>query len=291
MPRHAALVALALLAGTAEAAAADPGPDAAPGGGPALEVVGACPDVDFVNRLLGALLPGDEGRAAVASIQDRGPRYRIVTRASASTYDDPARDCAERARHAAIVIADEARPHPPVLGPPRWTIEKGVVYELAPRAVGMVSSWGAEFRGAFGSGAWSLVGAAGARGPVTLTFDGGWKAEQLRFPFDAGARLTLYRWRLRPWLVLGPSLTVNAFLGQDLVQTDRDWRVNLGALAMVGATLPLLKRIGVAAAVAVRWEPRPYRLDVVPAGKVGETPVWWIGISLNYTIDGEPSRP
>jgi hypothetical protein len=256
-----------------------------------LEVVGACPDAESLTRLLAALLPGDEARAAVASIEDRGPRYRIVTRGGATTYDDPARDCAARARLAAMVIANEARPHPPVLGPPQWTIEKGVVYELAPRSAGMVSSWGAEFRGAYGSERWSLVAAAGARGPVTLTFDGGYKAELLRFPFDAGARLTLHRWRLRPWIVLGPSLTVNAFLGQDLVETDRQWRLGIGGLAMAGATLPVRNRLGVAAAIAVRWEPRPYRLEAAPAGQVGESPVWWLGISLNYTIDGEPSRP
>jgi hypothetical protein len=75
------------------------------------------------------------------------------------------------------------------------------------------------------------------------------------------------------------------------VQTDRVWRLDLGALAMVGATLRVTGRLGVAAAIAVRWQPRHYQLQVEPVGRVGETPGWWIGLSLNYTLDGKPSTP
>jgi hypothetical protein len=95
-----------------------------------------------------------------------------------------------------------------VLGPPKWTVEKGIVFDAAFPRGGVVWSPGAEFRGVLGSNRWSLVGAAGARGPVTLSLDHGVKAEVLRFPVDAGARLTGYRWRLRPWLVVGGTATL-----------------------------------------------------------------------------------
>ena len=111
------------------------------------------------------------------------------------------------------------------------------MFDVAPGTQGPAWAPGAEIRGVLGSGLWSLVGAAGARGPATLSFEGGWKAELLRFPLDVGARMTAYWGRLRPWLVLGGSATPTAILGQDLVQTDRQWRLELGALAMVGATL------------------------------------------------------
>ena len=167
-----------------------------------------------------------------------------------------------------------------------------MVFEVAPGAAGG-AAWvaGAEIRGAYGSNPWSLVGAAGARGPVTLEFEHGYRAEILRFPLDAGARLTGYKWRLRPWVVVGGSLTIAGIIGQELVQTDREWRVDLGALGMVGATLPMFGRLGGAAALAVRWQPRPYMLQVAPVGKVGETPSWWFGLSLNYTLDGAASVP
>ena len=75
------------------------------------------------------------------------------------------------------------------------------------------------------------------------------------------------------------------------MQTDREWCLDLGAIGMVGATLWMFGRIGGMAALVVRWQPRPYRLQVVPAGHVGETPAWWFGISLNYTLDGKGSSP
>ena len=289
MPRAAGLVALVALTLAAETTRA--APIEAPAEGLAVEVVGACPDADAVRRALAGILSADEAAGASLAVQDQGAHYRIVVREAATTLDDGGRHCAARARQAAVVMAADLRSHPVVLGPPIWTIEKGLVFDVAPGTLGPAWAPGAEFRGALGSGRWSLVGAAGARGPATLSFDGGWKAELLRFPLDLGARVTAYWGRFRPWLVLGGSATPTAILGQDVVETDRQWRLDLGALAMVGATLRLLGRIGVAAAINVRWQPRPYQLQVVPHGTVGETPSWWLGLSLNYTLDGKASSP
>jgi hypothetical protein len=86
-------------------------------------------------------------------------------------------------------------------------------------------------------------------------------------------------------------LTPTAILGQEVVQTDRQWRLDVGASVMVGATLRVTQRIGVAAALNLRWQPRPYHLQVAPQGTVGETPAVWLGLSLNYTLDGQASRP
>jgi len=290
MPRAPGLVALVALTVATETTGAAP-VEAPRGGDIAVEVVGACPDAGAVQRALAGILSAEDAAGVSIAVQDQGAHYRIVVRDAATTLDDPGRACAARARQAAVVIASDLRSHPVVLGPPIWTIEKGLVFDVAPGTQGPAWAPGAEIRGALGSGRWSLVGAAGARGPATLRFDGDWKAELLRFPLDLGARVTAYWGRFRPWLVLGGSVTPTAILGQDLVETDRQWRLDLGALAMVGATLRLLGRIGVAAAISVRWQPRPYQLQVVPHGTVGETPAWWLGLSLNYTLDGKASRP
>jgi len=293
MPRAARPVALAALlaaAVTTRAHASD-GADGARSDDLTLDVVGACPDVESIRRLLGEMVSADEARGNPISIWDQGPHYRIVARGVATTLDDPARDCTARARQAVAIIADDLRSHPQVFGPPIWTIEKGAVFDFAFGKAGTPWAPGAEFRGALGSGRWSLVGAAGARGPATLILDDGFKAELLRFPLDAGARVTWYLGRFRPWLVVGGSLTPTAILGQDVVETDRQWRLDLGALGMAGATLRLFGRIGVAAAINVRWQPRPYHLQVVPQGTVGDTPALWLGLSLSYTIDGKPSTP
>ena len=81
------------------------------------------------------------------------------------------------------------------------------------------------------------------------------------------------------------------FLGHNLVETNPEWRVGLGALAMAGATLRVAGRFGVATALAVRWEPRRFDLQVDPLGTIGQTPAWWLTLSLNYTIDGKGSTP
>lgn len=282
-------VAVASAAALALTASAGP---AAAGSQPEIDVVGACPDAAAVRALLGQLVSREQAAGQSISIQDRGPHVRIAVGGVATTFDDPARDCSARAR-ATSVVAAAALQHPTVvLGPPIWTIEKGLVIEVTSSRGSPKSAIGAEIRGALGSGPWSLFGAAGARGPITLDLDDApWKAELLRFPLDVGARLTSYRWRLRPWLGVGASATLTRIIGQNLIETDSAWRLGLGALAMVGATLTLAKRLGVAAAVALRWEPRPYELEVVPHGTVGETPVWWITVSLNYTLDGKRSSP
>jgi hypothetical protein len=257
-----------------------------------INVVGACPDAATMRRLLAELLSDDdEAHAEPVTVQDRGPRYRVAVGEAAAMVDDPARACAARARQAAVFAAGQLHAPKLVLGPPKWTVEKGIVIDAAFPRTGGVWSPGAEIRGAIGRNPWSLVGAAGARGPVTLSLDHGVKAEVLRFPVDAGARLTSYRWRLRPWLVVGGTVTLTGILGEELVQTEREWRIDLGALAMVGATLPMFGRLGGAAALSVRWQPRPYQLRAAPFGTVGETPAWWFCLSLNYTLDGKRSVP
>jgi len=292
MPRGAVLaIAAAVLAAAADPEAARADGVGPPDSGLTLDVVGACPDAGEVRRLLTALLSPAEARIAPVSVQDRGANFRVAVRESAVMLADPARDCAARARMAAAVAATDLQGRRIVYGPPVWTIEKGFVIEAADASGRAVWAPGAEIRGAWGSKRWALFGAAGARGPVTLQLDHGLKAEVIRAPVDAGARITSYRWRLRPWAAVGGSLTLSGILGEELVQTDREWRFDIGPMAMAGATLRVTKHLGVAAALSVRWQPRPYRLQAVPFGTVGETPAWWFALSLNYTIDGEGSTP
>jgi len=293
MPRATGLVPIAAALNAVGAPAARAaGADAAAAEALTLNVVGSCPDSEAVRQLLAGLVSAEEARSGVVVIQDRGPHYRISVREAAVMLDDPARDCAARARHAAVFASNELHAPKVVYGPPVWTVEKGAVIDVAPFASGDLPwSIGAEIRGAYGSKAWSLMGAAGARGPATLTLENGWRAEVLRFPLDLAGRLTSYRWRLRTWVAIGGTLDLNGILGQDLVQTDRVWRVDLGALAQFGATLPIGDRLGLATAIAIRWLPRHYDLQVSPVGKVGETPAWWFGISGNYTLDGKRSTP
>src|SRR6186713_3347537 len=132
MPGGAVLaIAAAVLAAAADTKAARADGEAPPGGGLALDVVGACPDAGEVRRLLTGLVSPVEAPAAPISVQDRGPNFRIAVGESAVMLADPARDCAARARIAAAVAATELQGRRIVYGPPVWTVEKGFVFEAA----------------------------------------------------------------------------------------------------------------------------------------------------------------
>src|SRR5262245_49167901 len=232
MPFAAALAVAAAALAAADAAPRPPGGDAAPNAdGLTIDAVGACPDGGEVRRLLAGLVSPEQARAAPVSVQDRGPHFRIAVGEFATMLDDPGRDCAARARMTATVASSALQKQHVIFGPPGWTIEKGLVFDATSSNGTFLWAPGAEIRAAYGSRAWSLVGAAGARGPVEVPVENGWRAELLRFPLDAGGRLTGYFGRFRPWLVLGGSATVTGIVGQESVQTDRQGRLGLGALS------------------------------------------------------------
>jgi hypothetical protein len=140
-----------------------------------IDVVGACPDADAVRHLLAALLSADEASAAPLSIQDRGARFRIRVRKTEMMIEDPGRDCAARARQAAVVATNELQQRHAVFGPPTWVVEKGFVFDAASTSTGIVWAPGAEIRGIWGSQTLAMYAAAGARGPVTLPLANGWR--------------------------------------------------------------------------------------------------------------------
>ena len=158
MELRAAPLAIAIAALlTPAAAAAQAGVPA-----PAVEAVGACPEASAVRGLLGPLVSASEAGAATVIVQDRGLHFRVMVGASVTMLDDPGRNCAARARAAAVVAANALQVNKVVLGPPTWTVEKGLVIEAAFDHGEPLWSYGAEIRGAFGSKPWSVVGAASA---------------------------------------------------------------------------------------------------------------------------------
>ena len=223
--------------------------DAAPGSAPTIDVIGACPDDAAVRRVLTELVPPDAANAAPVRVEDHGAHVRVAVREAATTLDDPARDCAARARMAAAFAATELLAQRIVLR--TAGVDDGEGHHLRGRAVAGGRGVGARRRvsGRVRPRRWSLFGSAGARGPATLMLDHGWEAELLRFPLDGGARITARWGRFRAWLNLAASLTITGIMGSELVQTEREWRADLGALVMGGATLRVTDRLGLSAAL------------------------------------------
>src|SRR5437660_611079 len=84
----------------------------APGTGLVVEAAGQCPERE---ALLGALRPvlGEEAlrsTSGVSRVSDLGDRFEVIALGQTRQYADPARDCAERARVAAVFITLAVNP-------------------------------------------------------------------------------------------------------------------------------------------------------------------------------------
>src|SRR5262245_2671908 len=85
---------------------------AAPPASVVLVVRGECPDEAAVRAALSGVLPATRldpppasAGAATVEISDLGARYRVTVGAETRHLDDPLRDCGERARALAVVVA------------------------------------------------------------------------------------------------------------------------------------------------------------------------------------------
>src|SRR5205814_3430832 len=95
---------LLALVGPADRTAAG---EAAPGSGLVVEAAGQCPERAAVMAALQPVL-GDEALRStrgLSRVSDLGDRFEVVALGQTRQYADPNRDCAERARVAAVFIA------------------------------------------------------------------------------------------------------------------------------------------------------------------------------------------
>jgi hypothetical protein len=194
------VVALSLLSGPARAAAP-----------PTIVTVGECPRREQLATALAALLRTGEPASSAQnssgqrlSVEDLGARYRVSLQGEGQEnvlrdYDDEARDCAERARIAALFAAVTLEP--PEVAARRKSVAAAPApnrYELrlgASTALGLQSplstAFGAELRGALLVGRWGIELGAGAFSPAHLSWRS-YEAAMTRFPFDVSVRGSLH---------------------------------------------------------------------------------------------------
>src|SRR5262245_13057849 len=118
---------LAVLAPASEGAA-----EGAPPAGLVVETAGQCPARDAVMAALRPVL-GDEAlrsTAGASRVSDLGDRFEVVALGQVRQYADPARDCAERARVAAVFITLTVKP--PVFAMPAAPAPAPKVRVVAP---------------------------------------------------------------------------------------------------------------------------------------------------------------
>ena len=302
-------------ANTASArAGASTGPDTAtestrPRAAPAISATGACPAVETIWTAMATLVPSGAldalPHAATIDVSDLGDTYRVRLSTGGvervRVYRDLARDCAQRARFAAVFVVLTLMPpellidSPPKLPPPepvapepaivaapppvvdaappprRLRLELAALGDAAPAVLSApeMASAGGELRvGLF---------AVGLQPGTDFTM-GMLRAREQRIPLDAGVRL---RHAGRLIEVGGEASLVAAIFraeGLSPVVAKQATRVDLGVRA--GVTLRLGARdarIAPIAGLHGLYFPRPYDLATIPGGIAGRTPTFRIG--------------
>jgi hypothetical protein len=235
---------------------------------------------------------------------DLGDAFEVTASGQVQRYADAARDCAERARVAAVFVAlamnppslEAPRPPPPVIQPPQpppppeglW-----LFLGLAARVDGAVggggdatsgATAGGEIDVAFGRGSFGIEATAGAMTSTENMVDSVQVKEQ-RFPCSLAA--TLHRRpsaHLEVGAALGASLTPFTLHGQGLDTTLPVTRFDAGArlaleLKLAGHALTPFANLH------VEYFPRTYEIVVAPLGNIATTAPLQIGLSVGVAFE------
>ena len=318
----AALLALAAAAGSAARAAlpeepkvatspTSPTPPTPLDGSSVIGGPSTCPRPDAVWSELGTLVPPERlearlramtrGKAPLVELVDLGVPYRILAAGQVREYRDETRDCAYRARIAAVFVAlaiDPAQlppqlamptpapqaapppvlraaPHPDDVQLPRARLDLGatVVGGLGPEdRVGQV---GAELRWSAGRRRLGPEAGVTALLPVDNTV-GGVRLRQWRLPIDAGVRVRSAGPRFERYGEVGLSAALLSERALDLVTSRSQTGLEIGVRLAVGVYASHA-RFAPFAALSGELVPAPPAIFTLPAGTVGHTPLFWIG--------------
>jgi hypothetical protein len=257
-----------------------------------------CPRQGDIVAALGQVVATDGADAAVSEIavRDLGASWHIEVRGRASTYAEPARNCAERARVAAVFAAL-------VLAPPdrdedaeaatssdqaaSRSYRLPLTVELAPllavaAGANVPLGGGGQLRIAHSGQHLGLAG--GAEATAFSKLDAGtYGASVTRIAFDVSAREAWSSESLGFAAELGPYLALLRVRGTGLYENGTSNHVDAGGRAAFTARLRgrLAPFMSVQAALGAR------RVDLVvdPGGTLGHVPRLWLGLSAGVALD------
>jgi hypothetical protein len=306
----AALVAVTLFGAWAQAVEPAP-PAAAPAiiAGPS-----TCPGPAAVWAELITLVPPDRlgarlramgsGKTPPVEIFDLGLPYRIVAAGQVREYRDDRRDCAARARIAAVfvalaldpaeiapppsplpIVAPPAAPPPPVetAPDPRTRIDLGAAAQAGLGPDEQAGLAGLELR--WTSGRRALAPAAGVTAllPVDAAV-GGVRLRQWRLPIDAGVRARLGGRRFLRSGELGLCLAVVSARALDLASSRGQTGVEIGVRAAFAVHLATRGHFAPFASLSAELVPDPPSVFALPVGVAGHTPLLWLGASVGISL-------
>ncbi|MES1210520.1 MAG: hypothetical protein ABUS79_31660 [Pseudomonadota bacterium] len=267
----------------------------------------SCPTRDAVAQAVaqaippalhdGAPAPGE--LPAAVQITDLGDAFEVAVGAEVQRYADPARDCAERARVAAVFVAlvlnppaapaprpnaPATTPPPAPAPPPADAVRAGVAARFDAAAGAAI---GGEVRLFVGRHALGVQATAAAM-TATESVLNDVRVRAQRFPCSLAATLTRAAGEhLQLSAALGVSLTPFTLRGQGLMSPSPGTRLD------VGGRLEFAARwrghaVAPFAAVHVEYFPRTYDIAVMPLDAIGTTAPLQAGVSagLDFSLHG-----
>ena len=289
---------------------------------PSVRMVGeeaSCPTPAQVVTVLRRLLPrtkvtAESGQPARedAAIADEGAQYRVTIAGQERSFVDGARQCAERARHAAVFVAlvldppmipEPSEPSPaPSSAPPAAPVpERPAAASRAPQLFPPVDlTFGAIVQAAPAAGprhaavagglmAWVrakqrglhlALGAGVLRG--ALQYDGA-AADAWWLPLHVAAGFNFRTERWEGGGEIGPNATLLSVIGRDLEQAQSQVRLEWGGRAAGFSRFWFSKNFALYLSGEALVRPWTYALLIDPQGQVGFTPVLWLGASAGLS--------
>jgi hypothetical protein len=263
-----------------------------------------------VTAALGSAL-GGEARVTVADaprVSDQGDRFSVTALGQSRQYADPARDCDERARAAAVFIALVL--NPPIAPPPPAPAAAPPVAVVAPPPPVPAARWfdlgaaarvdggpssetgtavGFEARASVGLWRWlGIAASAGVLAPAESTLSSV-TVRQQRFPL--GLALVARR-ALSPRVVLagaaGAALVPLTLRAESLDGGSQSTRLDAGIRFAIELRFRATPHLAPFLDLHAELFPRPYQLDVDPLGTVGSTGRFWLGAAVGLAFEAGP---
>ena len=280
-----------------------------------------CPQPDAIWQELVTLVPRERLIArlrgpgkpnASIQIEDLGAMFRISVLNKVREYREEARECAYRAKVAALfaaLIIDpaalisaglcerppcspppepapparvETQAPPPALPPRPFVLRPLVRIELSPTFVtglgepDLAAHWGGAVRVAVGHSPVVAVVGAAALWPADTNV-GGVRLRQWRLPVDFGIRATLPSSWIDLYGELGVALALLSERALDLATAKTQTGIELGGRVSLGARLA--RQAGLTPFISLQADflPDPPRVFALPEGVAGRTPYVWMG--------------
>ncbi len=274
-----------------------------------------CPSLEQVSDELKPLLPNtriEAGHAGsvepVAVLIDRGSSYLIQIAGQERDIGDTERNCTERARVAAVVIAlvvdppgagqtkPEPEPAPPAA--PRPARSQPVPVEKAPepglnlrleasaRAALTADHFvaGPGLRASVGGNAWGAGLGLGLLSPAHLQLGEG-EVRLVRYPGDitGEARLRSDDWEVSP--ALGVAVDVVQANGQGYERSGQATRLDPGFKLGLALRVFPDQRWGAFIAADATWFLQSYEVAVEPGGPRTRLPRLWYGLAAGIILE------